>query len=69
MACPGCFSAKDLRTGIRHATRPTGLSRAHFAAEPEKWLRVTALLCAASIAHYEDPEGTLEELLNCFVDD
>jgi hypothetical protein len=51
--------------------RPSSCARAapHFAAEPEKWLRVTALLCAASIAHYEDPEGTLEELLNCFVDD
>ena len=64
VVCADCITAKELRGVIRSATRPTGFDRVQFTGDPEKWLRATALVCAASLAHYDDPSSFITALLD-----
>jgi hypothetical protein len=52
--CAACFPIRDLVAVMRHAKRPTDHMRFTIEADPQHWLRATALVLAACANCSED---------------
>lgn len=63
VTCPDCVPGDDIRTAIRYARRPTRYAGQLFAEDDVHWLRVFALVGAASAGHLDDPYGLARVLL------